>query len=192
MGRTISSFRWQIDQEKERWRQVREYLDKEGKRLFDGMFVTARKYVSASMMACRLDPIEAIFMSIMFDHYKATSNGIAISSKEDDEYENDYKDQSEENNTASNAENSTLSNDDLESEIKSWEKFADTLRDKDKKLFYDMLKKARKYATAVKVRKDGFSQEILFMSILLLQHKILNDSGIYRLQNNSRDSFVSL
>jgi len=70
MGRTVPSFRIALYQEEKKWRKFRATLDKENKILFDDLFVTARLYISACMMACRPVRLESIFMAIIFHHFK--------------------------------------------------------------------------------------------------------------------------
>ena len=70
MGRTVPSFRIALYQEQRLWRDFRHALDKEDKTAFDEVFVIARLYISACMMACRPIRLESIMMSIIFYHYK--------------------------------------------------------------------------------------------------------------------------
>ncbi|MDX1441264.1 MAG: hypothetical protein R3237_02250, partial [Nitrosopumilaceae archaeon] len=70
MGRTVPSFRIALYQEEKKWRKFRATLDKKDKAIFDDMFATARLYISACMMSCRPIRLEAIFMSIIFHHFK--------------------------------------------------------------------------------------------------------------------------
>lgn len=70
MGRTIPSFRIALYQEEKKWKKFRAGLDKKGKAAFDDIFATARLYISACMMSCRPIRLEAIFMAIIFHHFK--------------------------------------------------------------------------------------------------------------------------
>jgi len=70
MGRTIPSFRIALHQEEKKWKRFRSSLCKKDRESFDDLFATARLYVSACMMACRPIRLEAIFMAIIFHHFK--------------------------------------------------------------------------------------------------------------------------
>ena len=71
----------------------------------------------------------------------------------------------------------------FEEEKKTWDSFKDSLRAEDKELFRDMLNLCSKYATAISVSSKP-STEALFMTILLLQHRILKwvESEVKRLR----------
>lgn len=69
MGRTIPSFRISSIIEEGKWKQFRNLLDKEDKKMFDEMFLLARLY-TASYQCVRPIRIQAILMSIIFHHYK--------------------------------------------------------------------------------------------------------------------------
>lgn len=70
MGRTIPSFRISSIMEEQKWKQFRNLLDKEDKKIFDEMFLLARLYNTASYQCVRPVRIQAILMSIVFHHYK--------------------------------------------------------------------------------------------------------------------------
>ena len=70
MGRTIPSFRISSIMEERKWKQFRNLLDKEDKKIFDEMFLLARLYNTASYQCVRPVRIQAILMSIVFHHYK--------------------------------------------------------------------------------------------------------------------------
>ena len=70
MGRTVPSFRIALYQEEKKWRKFRAALDKKNKIIFDDLFDTARLYISACMISCRPIRLEAIFMVIIFHHFK--------------------------------------------------------------------------------------------------------------------------
>jgi hypothetical protein len=70
MGRTIPSFRIALYQEEKTWKKFRACLDKKNKLAFDDLFSTARLYISACMMSCRPIRLEAIFMAMIFHHFK--------------------------------------------------------------------------------------------------------------------------
>ena len=70
MGRTIPSFRIAGVKEQEEWKQFRQALDKQDRKLFDNMFSIAHLYNSACSYAANPIRIQPIFMSIIFHHYK--------------------------------------------------------------------------------------------------------------------------
>jgi hypothetical protein len=70
MGRTFPSFRISSIIEERKWKQFRNLLDKEDKKMFDEMFLLARLYNTASYQCVRPIRIQAILMSIIFHHYK--------------------------------------------------------------------------------------------------------------------------
>jgi hypothetical protein len=70
MSRTISSFRISSIIEERKWKQFRNLLEKEDKKIFDEMFLLARLYNAASYQCVRPVRIKSILMSIVFHHYK--------------------------------------------------------------------------------------------------------------------------
>jgi len=70
MGRTIPSFRISSIIEERKWKQFRNSLDKEDKKIFDEIFLLARLYNTASYQSVRPVRIQSILMSIIFHHYK--------------------------------------------------------------------------------------------------------------------------
>jgi hypothetical protein len=70
MGRTIPSFRISSMEEQKEWKQFRQALDKQDRKLFDNMFSIAHLYNSACSYAANPIRIQPIFMSIIFHHYK--------------------------------------------------------------------------------------------------------------------------
>ena len=70
MGRTIPSFRISSIIEERKWKQFRNSLDKEDKKIFDEIFLLAHLYNTASYQCVRPVRIQAILMSIIFHHYK--------------------------------------------------------------------------------------------------------------------------
>ena len=73
MGRTVPSFRIALYQEEARWKKFRAALDKNEKKSFDGMFATARLYISACMMSCRPIRMQLMLMAMIFHHFKQIS-----------------------------------------------------------------------------------------------------------------------
>jgi hypothetical protein len=70
MDRTISSFRISSVIEEQKWKQFRNLLEKEDKKIFDEMFLLACLYNAASYQCVRPVRIQSILMSIVFHHYK--------------------------------------------------------------------------------------------------------------------------
>jgi hypothetical protein len=70
MGRTIPSFRIELDMEKAEWKPFRNALDKSERKEFDDMFDIPRLYLSACSNSVQLVPLHPIIMSILFHHYK--------------------------------------------------------------------------------------------------------------------------
>lgn len=69
MGRTIPSFRMAIDMEIAKWKPFRDSLRKPEKDIFENMLLRSKLYASAGGMAVRPVVLEAVFMSILFDHH---------------------------------------------------------------------------------------------------------------------------
>ena len=59
----------------------------------------------------------------------------------------------------------------LDREIENWSSYASQLKDTDRDLFYQMLKSASKYSSAIEAKGEIYSTQSLIMSILLEQHK---------------------
>jgi hypothetical protein len=70
MGRTIPSFRIASAEEQKEWRQFRQALDKQDRKVFDNMFSIAHLYNSACSYTANPIRIQPILMSILFHHYK--------------------------------------------------------------------------------------------------------------------------
>lgn len=70
MGRTIPSFRIALAHEESSWKPFRAVLDKKSRACFDRLFLIARLYISACMMACRPIRTHLIMVAILFHHYK--------------------------------------------------------------------------------------------------------------------------
>jgi hypothetical protein len=70
MGRTIPSFRIASMEEQREWKNFRNSLDKQDRKVFDNMFSIAHLYNSACSYTANPIRIQPIFMSIIFHHYK--------------------------------------------------------------------------------------------------------------------------
>jgi hypothetical protein len=67
----------------------------------------------------------------------------------------------------------TLSDAEITEELDSWQRFADALRAEDRALFNEMLRLCHEYFPAIQARDSPFPTEALFMSLLLVQHKMI-------------------
>jgi hypothetical protein len=67
----------------------------------------------------------------------------------------------------------TLSDSEITEELDSWRRFADALRAEDRALFNEMLRLCHEYFPAIQARDSPFPTEALFMSLLLIQHKMV-------------------
>jgi hypothetical protein len=70
MGRTVPSFRIGLDEEKADWKPFRNALSKSERKEFDDMFDIPRLYITACSNSVQLVPVQPIFISILFHHYK--------------------------------------------------------------------------------------------------------------------------
>ena len=64
--------------------------------------------------------------------------------------------------------------DTLTQEIESWIGFADALREEDRLLFLRMLNECYRYTNSINSKGEYFSTESLLMSLVFVQHKIIN------------------
>lgn len=62
----------------------------------------------------------------------------------------------------------------LTKEIESWNGFADSLRQDDRRLFIEMLDDCYKYAAAINVKGEPFPTDSLLMALLLSQQKMID------------------
>ncbi|MFI5405368.1 MAG: hypothetical protein ACHQ1D_02515 [Nitrososphaerales archaeon] len=70
MGRTVPSFRIAAEIERTRWKGFRSYLDKKDRKTFDQMYDYYKLHSAACSNACRPVVIHAVFMAIIFEHYR--------------------------------------------------------------------------------------------------------------------------
>ncbi len=70
MGRTVPTYRMQLETERRRWRHFRDALRAEDQLAFDNLFVYTRTYADAGSAAARACPSEAIFMSLLIGLYQ--------------------------------------------------------------------------------------------------------------------------
>jgi len=62
----------------------------------------------------------------------------------------------------------------LTQEIESWRGFADALREEDRVLFLRMLNECYQYTSSINSKGEYFSTESLLMSLVFVQHKIID------------------
>ena len=67
----------------------------------------------------------------------------------------------------------TLFDTEVIEELDSWRRFASALRTEDRELFDEMLKLCYEYFPAIQARGSPYLSDALFMSLLLMQHKII-------------------
>jgi hypothetical protein len=70
MGRTVPTFREQIQQATEHWVKFRRALRREDQQYFDRLFRIVRSYTYAATYQCHDNPMEAILLSIVLDQEK--------------------------------------------------------------------------------------------------------------------------
>ena len=62
----------------------------------------------------------------------------------------------------------------LAQELESWRGFADALREEDRTLFLRMLDECYQFIDSINSKGAYFSTESLLMSLVFVQHKIIN------------------
>jgi hypothetical protein len=62
----------------------------------------------------------------------------------------------------------------LTREIQAWSGFAEALREEDRVLFLRMLKQCYKYVDSINSKGEYYSTESLLISLIFVQHKIIN------------------
>jgi hypothetical protein len=71
MGRTVLPFNQMVEQAFRSWAKFRRALRKEDQEAFDALFGAAKYHVAPGSYASQLNPMEAIFLSILIEHQKA-------------------------------------------------------------------------------------------------------------------------
>jgi len=137
------------------WKRFRAALPRSQRKVFDQMLDEARHYTSASSMAVRTSVFEGMFMAILFHHYKGLRPALL--------------------DEAGGKGRMSLDDGDIATEVRSWEAFASALREDDRALFRRMLVAACENAPAMQARASPFPVEALFMSILLSQHRRIEE-----------------
>ena len=74
MGRTIPSFRMLLNEEIASWREFRNGLSSEDRKVFDELMNGSKLHSSASSCSLRTDVFEALCMAIVMDHQKRLEN----------------------------------------------------------------------------------------------------------------------
>ena len=67
MGRSVPTYRMEMENTIRRWGAYRRFLNSDNQRLFDRMMNRARSLASAGSYQCYYDPTKTIFLSIMLD-----------------------------------------------------------------------------------------------------------------------------
>jgi hypothetical protein len=62
----------------------------------------------------------------------------------------------------------------LTKEIQAWSGFADALREEDRILFLRMLQQCYQYIDSINSKGEYYSTESLLISLVFIQHKIIN------------------
>lgn len=70
MGRTVLPFNQVLEQAFHNWAKFRRALRKEDQEAFDALFGAAKYHVAPASYASQLNPMEAIFLSILLEHQK--------------------------------------------------------------------------------------------------------------------------
>lgn len=68
MGKSVPTFRQELDELISEWKRFRRALRKEERERFDELMREAKKHASAGQYQVRSDPMETIFMSILLEH----------------------------------------------------------------------------------------------------------------------------
>jgi hypothetical protein len=164
MGRTIPSFRISAVLEHDEWKLYRKYLrNKNEKKLFTHMFLTANLYNSACSNAANPMRIHPILMSIILHHYKMLKEQTyfrRFDNSSNDDHDDDINDYN-------NNINSTV----LKQELDKWYNFSFVLRKKNQILCEEMFQSAYKYSSSIEAKGKENSTESLFMTLIFEQCK---------------------
>ncbi|MEK7474480.1 MAG: hypothetical protein AAB152_02495 [Candidatus Coatesbacteria bacterium] len=71
MGRTLPSAMQVFDGEASRWAKFRRALRREDQEIFDELFLTARRHVSAMAYESSAIPMEAVLLSMLIEECRA-------------------------------------------------------------------------------------------------------------------------
>ncbi|HJT83543.1 MAG TPA: hypothetical protein VJ697_03585 [Nitrososphaeraceae archaeon] len=161
MGRTIPSFRIASVMEEKTWKEFREYLNKNDRKIFDNLFNVATLYNSASSYAAIPIRIHPIMMSIVFHHYKILKE--RLESKNMLLFTDD-----KDNDINVNQNSSSII---LKRELEKWKTYSNILRQPNRDLFNEMIQSIYKYSSAIDAKGENYATESLLMSILLENYK---------------------
>ena len=156
MGRTIPSFRIASVLEEKTWKEYRNFLNANDRKIFDNLFTVATLYNSASSYAAIPIRIHPIMMSIVFHHYKILKEK--------------NKTMSEINDQQLDIKESNI----LQNEEKKWKTYSNILRQPNRDLFNEMIKSVYKYSKAIDAKGENYATESLLMSLLVEQYKKLS------------------
>ncbi len=70
MGKSVPTFRRELERIESKWRRYRKALRKEEKDTFDELFIKAKKHASASQYQAAPDPMESFFISVLLEQQK--------------------------------------------------------------------------------------------------------------------------
>ena len=71
MGRTVATFRHQLEAELARWRPFRSGLRRRDREAFDRLFDLARKHAAAATLEASPLALEPLVMAVLLEHQKA-------------------------------------------------------------------------------------------------------------------------
>ncbi|MEF8874952.1 MAG: hypothetical protein V5A88_09850 [Candidatus Thermoplasmatota archaeon] len=67
MGKSVPTFREELEKIESDWRNYRDILRGKEKKMFDELFEKARKHTSAAQSQANPDPVESILFSILLE-----------------------------------------------------------------------------------------------------------------------------
>ncbi|MCH8332400.1 hypothetical protein IIC65_00555 [Candidatus Sumerlaeota bacterium] len=70
MGRTLPTFNTYLEQEMEQWRPFRRALRREDQRVFDRLFVLAKRHMAEAAYVARPIPFDTLVMTILLEQQK--------------------------------------------------------------------------------------------------------------------------
>ena len=68
MGKSVPTFRQELDSIISEWKKFRRALRKEEREKFDELMTEAKKHASAAQYQANVDPMESVFISILLEH----------------------------------------------------------------------------------------------------------------------------
>ncbi|MFP4000388.1 MAG: hypothetical protein ACLFSM_05255 [Thermoplasmata archaeon] len=67
MGKSVPTFRKELNRIESEWNKFREALRSDEKKMFDKLFKEAKQHASASQYQANPDPLESVFFSILLE-----------------------------------------------------------------------------------------------------------------------------